>query len=189
MNFLRVCHWLLACLFLGALSGGAAAQTPGPPAAPAPSATKSPQPVCGPDHSIIYKRAVKLLNDAERKLNAKYTAEAKTLLKEANSLFTILIKECGPSQAGRELTEKELQQEAINKKLHDEAYAQHERLFKSAEEKEKRADQLRRQGQEDASDQIRSQAVRDYELANVQAVKATLYALRNQQMLFQYLNK
>ncbi len=51
---------------------------------------------CGPDHAILYKRAVKLLDTAEKKLTAGYTAEAKSLVKEANSLFTILQKECGP---------------------------------------------------------------------------------------------
>jgi hypothetical protein len=30
---------------------------------------------CGPDHAILYKRAVKLLNNAEKKLTAGYTAE------------------------------------------------------------------------------------------------------------------
>ena len=51
---------------------------------------------CGPDHAILFKRAVKLLDDAEKKLATGYTAEAKAHLKEANSLFTILQKECGP---------------------------------------------------------------------------------------------
>ncbi len=56
---------------------------------------------CGPDHAILYKRAVKLLDNAEKKLTAGYTAEAKSQVKEANSLFTILEKECGPQQADR----------------------------------------------------------------------------------------
>ena len=56
---------------------------------------------CGPDHAILYKRAVKLLDNAEKKLAAGYTAEAKSQAKEANSLFTILQKECGPQQADR----------------------------------------------------------------------------------------
>ena len=55
---------------------------------------------CGPDHAILYKRAVKLLDNAEKKLTAGYTAEAKSQAKEANSLFTILQKECGPAAEG-----------------------------------------------------------------------------------------
>ncbi len=182
--------WLIAVLFLTVLAAAAAAQTQAPPpAAPAPPAAQAPQAACGPDHAIIYKRAVKLLDTAEKKLNAKYTAEAKGLLKEANSLFSILTKECGPSQAERLLTEKELQQEAINKKLSDDALAQSERLLKTAAEKEKKAEQLERQGQHDASLAMQRQAKGEYELAHTQAIKATLYALRNQQMIFQFLNK
>ena len=87
---------------------------------------------CGPDHAILYKRAVKLLDSAEKKLAAGYTAEAKSLVKEANSLFTILQKECGPQQAERALTDQEAQQEAINQKLAADELAQAERLIKSS---------------------------------------------------------
>ncbi|MFO7897219.1 MAG: hypothetical protein R6U84_09825, partial [Candidatus Cloacimonadales bacterium] len=58
---------------------------------------------CGPDHAILYNKAVKILDSAEKKLAAKYTAEAKAQVKEANSLFSILVKECGPLQKGRAL--------------------------------------------------------------------------------------
>lgn len=190
MTSARFCSWLIALLSLTFLTAAASAQTQAPPAvAPAPPAAQAPKPACGPDHAIIYKRAVKLLDIAEKKLNAKYTAEAKGLLKEANSLFSILTKECGPTQAERLLTEKELQQEAINKKLSDDALAQSERLLKTAAEKEKKAEQLERQGQNDASLSMQRQAKGEYELAHIQAIKATLYALRNQQMVFQFLNK
>ncbi len=97
---------------------------------------------CGPDHEILYKRAVTLLDNAEKKLNARYTAEAKSLAKEAKSLFAILQKECGPQQKERALTPKEDQQEAINQKLAADETAQAERLMKSAEEKFKKADQM-----------------------------------------------
>ena len=87
---------------------------------------------CGPDHAILYKRAVKLLDNAEKKLTAGYTAEAKSQVKEANSLFTILQKECGPQQADRALTDQEIQQEAINQKLAADELAQAERLINVA---------------------------------------------------------
>lgn len=144
---------------------------------------------CGPDHAILYKRGSALLDKVEKKLNAKYTAEAKTLMKEANALFSILVKECAPTQQDRELTEKELQQEAINKKLSDEALAQADSLTKSAEEKLKKSLDLDAQGQSDQATALQRQAKGESERAQVQAIKAALYALRNQEMIFRYLNK
>ena len=82
---------------------------------------------------------MKLLDNAEKKLTAGYTAEAKSQAKEANSLFTILQKECGPQQADRALTDQEIQQESINQKLAADELAQAERLIKSAEEKQQKA--------------------------------------------------
>ena len=91
---------------------------------PRPRLQPQPQPqtqphksACGPDHKIIYKRAVTLLDNAEKKLNARFTAEAKSMAKEAKSLFAILQKECGQEQKERPLTPKEEQQDAINQKL------------------------------------------------------------------------
>jgi hypothetical protein len=144
---------------------------------------------CGPDHAILYNRATSLLDKAEKKLNDKYTAEAKTLVKEANSLFSILVKECAPAQQERELTEKELQQEAINKKLSEDALAQSERLMQSAAEKEKKSQQAEAQGQNDLSISLQRQAKSEYERAHVQSIKAEIYALRNQEMVFRFLRK
>ncbi len=153
------------------------------------SLAQSKSPACGPDHAIIYKRATALLDKAEKKLNDKYTAEAKALVKEANSLFSILVKECGPTQQERELTEKELQQEAINKKLSQDALAQVERLMKSAEEKEKKSQQAETQGQTDSSIAYQRQAKGEYERAHVLSIKAEIYALRNQEMIFRFLTR
>lgn len=150
---------------------------------------QSQSPACGPDHAIIYKRASALLDKAEKKLNEKYTAEAKALVKEANSLFSILVKECAPAQKERELTEKELQQEAINKKLSEDALAQAEQLMKSAEEKEKKSQQAEAKGQTDLSLSYQRQAKSEYERAHALSVKAAIYALRNQEMIFRYLNR
>ena len=152
------------------------------PAQPKPQA-------CGPDHAILYKRATSLLEKAQKKLNDKYTAEAKTLVKEANSLFSILVKECAPTQQERELTEKELQQEAINKKLSDDALAQADSLNKSAEEKLKKSQELDAKGQSDQATALQRQAKGESERAQVQAIKAGIYALRNQEMIFRFLNK
>jgi len=170
------------------LPGLALSQTPAvAPAPQAPPATSAAKPACGPDHAILYKRAVKLLDTAEKKLSAQYTAEAKGLVKEANSLFTILVKECGPSQKDRELTEAETQQEANNNKLRDEAMAQVDRLEKSYEEKMKKGQELEAKGQDDQAAQMYRQAKADSERAHLLAIKAEIYALRNQQMIFRFL--
>jgi hypothetical protein len=143
---------------------------------------------CGPDHKILYKRAVGLLDQAEKKLNARYTAEAKSLVKEANSLFTILQKECGQEQKDRLLTDKETQQEAINQKLATDEQTQADRLMKSAEDKEKKAQQLEAT-QPDVSLKYQREAKQEYEQAHKRYIKSAIYALRNQQMVFSFLGR
>ncbi len=143
---------------------------------------------CGPDHALLYKRAVGLLDQAEKKLTARYTAEAKSLVKEANSLFTILLKECGQEQKDRLLTDKEAQQESINQKLSADERSAADRLMKSAEDKEKKAQQLEA-SQPEVSLKYQREAKEEYEQANKRYIKAGIYALRNQQMLFSFLGK
>jgi hypothetical protein len=143
---------------------------------------------CGPDHAILYKRAVKLLDNAEKKLTAGYTAEAKSQAKEANSLFTILQKECGPQQADRALTDRELQQEAINQKLAADELAQAERLIKSAEEKQQKAVKIETT-QPDVYQKYQREAKAEFEQAHKRSIKSEIYALRNQQMVFGFLGK
>jgi hypothetical protein len=149
----------------------------------APSKTK-----CGPDHAILYKRAAKLVDDAEKKLAAGYTAEARAHLKEANSLFTILQKECLPQEKKVVLTDKEAQQEAINQKLAADELAQAERLMKSAAEKEKKAAQIENSNPNLYAQYMR-EAKREYEQAHIRSIRSEIYALRNQQMIFKFLVK
>jgi hypothetical protein len=144
------------------------------------------KPACGPDHAILYKRAVNLLDKAEKKLAAKYTAEAKALLKESNSLFTILLKECGPDQKERTLTPQEEQQERVNKKLAADELAQATRLEKSAAEKLKKSDQVEAT-QRQLSIRYAREAKAEYELAQVHSLRAAIHSLRNQQMIFRFL--
>ena len=143
---------------------------------------------CGPDHAILYKRAVKLLDNAEKKLAAGYTAEAKSKAKEANSLFTILHKECGPQQADRALTDPELQQEAINQKLCADELAQAERLIKAAEEKTQKAVKIETT-QPEVYRKYQREAKAEFEQAHKRSIKSEIYALRNQQMVFRWLSK
>jgi len=147
-----------------------------------------PKTQCGPDHAILYKRAVKLVDDAEKKLAAGYTAEARAHLKEANSLFTILQKECLPREKKIMLTDKEAQQEAINQKLAADELAQAERLMKSAAQKEKMAAQVESVNR-DLYVKYLQQAKREYEQAHMRSIRSEIYALRNQQMTFKFLVK
>jgi hypothetical protein len=143
---------------------------------------------CGPDHAILYKRAVKLVDDAEKKLAAGYVAEAKARLKEANSLFTILQKECGPQQKDRALTDKEVQQEAINQKLAADELAQAERLMKSADEKTQKAVKIETT-QPDLYLKYQKEAKSEFEQAQKRSIRSEIYALRNQQMVFGFLGR
>ncbi len=166
--------WLIGALSLGLLcSSFALAQT---------SPVK-----CGPDHAILYRKAVKLVDSAEKKLAAKYTAEAKAQLKEANSLFSVLVKECGPAQKERNLTDAEVAEETQNNKLKEEAMTQVKELEKSYEENLKKAQQYIAQGNNELADRYGRQAKDESERANILAAKAEIYALRNQQMVFRFL--
>ena len=153
-----------------------------------PALAQQPKAKCGPDHAILYKRAVKLLDNAEKKLTAGYTAEAKSQAKEANSLFTILQKECGPQQAERALTDREIQQEVFNQKLSADELAQAERLIKSAEEKTQKAVKLETT-QPEVYLKYQREAKAEFEQAHKRSIKSEIYALRNQQMVFGFLGR
>jgi hypothetical protein len=168
--------WIIGALSLGLLFGGLAQ-------------AQAPQTKCGPDHAILYKKAVKLVDSAEKKLTAKYTAEAKAQLKEANSLFSVLVKECGPAQKERNLTDAEVAEEAQNNKLKEEAMVQIKELEKSYEENLKKAQQYQAQGNNELAERYARQAKGESERANLLAAKAEIYALRNQQMIFRFLGR
>jgi hypothetical protein len=184
---LRRLATILVVILAGApLASPAPAQTPAQPPAAAPAPAQSAK--CGPDHAILYKKAATLLDTAEKKLNKGYTAEAKAMAKEAKSLFAILQSECGQEQRERALTEQEAQQEAINQKLSADEMAQVERLEKSAAEKIKKAQPLEAT-QPEAYKKLMSEVKTESDLAQKRSVKAMIYALRNQQMIFRYLGK
>jgi hypothetical protein len=168
--------------------GSALGQTQTPPQTQTPAEPQYQKSACGPDHKIIYQRAVTLLDNSEKKLNARYTAEAKSMAKEAKSLFAILQKECGQDQKERALTPKEEQQEAINQKLAADEQAAAERLMQSAEEKFKKATPLET-SQPEMYAQLMRQAKEENEQAQKRGIKAMIYAMRTQQMLFSFLAK
>jgi hypothetical protein len=174
---------IIVTLFLLLGFGGAPLAQTQTPAQP-----QTAKPACGPDHQILYKRAVTLLDNAEKKLNANYTAEAKSLAKEAKSLFAILQKECGEEQKQRTLTPKEEQQEAINQKLAAAEQTQAENLMKSAEEKFQKAQKLETTQPEMYTTLMR-QVKAENEQAQKRSIKAMIYCMRTTQMLFSWLGK
>ncbi len=186
-RFLTLIFSLLLILGLTAATAAQSATTASPAPAPA-SPAPAPKSACGPDHKIIYKRAVSLLDKAEKKLTARYTAEAESTAKEAKSLFAILQKECNQEQKDRVLTPKESQQQAINKKLAADELAQADELEKSAGAKFKKAESLA-PSQNDMYLVLMREAKSEYEQAHVRNIKAMIYSLRIEQMLFSFLGR
>lgn len=188
MTQTRFVSLVFTLLLVCGLLGTALAQTQTQPQTQTQAQPQPAKPACGPDHKIIYKRAVTQLDNAEKKLNSRYTAEAKSLAKDAKSLFAILQKECGQDQKERPLTPKEEQQEAINQKLAAEEQAAADRLLKSGEEKEKKSAQCEAT-QKELSVKYQREAKQEYEQAQKRGIKAMIYSLRTQQMLFSWLGK
>ncbi len=135
------------------------------------------KPTFSPDHAILYKRAVGLLDQAQQKLRTGDLAGAKALVKQSNSLFTLLKKEYAGALTDRELSPQEDQQLAINQRLADDTRAQADRLMAAAA-KDKKAQEL-----EASYRQSRD----EYNQAQSLYVKSALQALRNQQMIFRFL--
>ncbi|AEB10287.1 hypothetical protein Desac_2466 [Desulfobacca acetoxidans DSM 11109] len=139
------------------------------------------------DHSQIYKQAVALVEQAEKKLAGNYTAEAKALVKEANSLFGILVKELPEQLKERQLTLKQDEQYNINQKMAADSSAQGERMEKSAQEKQRQSETLDAQGQKEAAIKLQQEAVREFNLANKAYLRAQIYHLKNLQQVYSFL--
>jgi hypothetical protein len=164
--------WLLSLILALALMGSGWAQTTKP---------------ASPDHAILYKRAVSLLDQAQQKLNTGDIAAAKSQAKEANALFTLLKTQYASTLAEHELTPQEEQQLAINHKLAADAQAQADRLMATAAAQDKKAQNLEAQGREADSKASYRQSRDEYNRAQNLCVKSEIYSLRNQQMLFRFL--
>jgi hypothetical protein len=141
------------------------------------------------DHSQIYKRAVTALEAAEKKLTGNYTAEAKALLKEARSLFGILQKEMPEKMKTMELTPTQDEQYNANQKLGEDSSAQGQKYERSSEEKQKKADSMEAQGNQDMAVKLQQEAVQEMNLAQKAYLKAEIYHLKNLQLTFGFLNK
>lgn len=141
------------------------------------------------DHAQIYDRAVKLTAEAEKKLAANFTAEAKALIKEANYLYGILQKELPHKLQERELTLQQEEQWNINDRLGKDSTAQGERLEKAAAEKQKKSDALEAKGEREAAVKLQEEAVRDLALAQKAHLRAAIYHLKNLQLTFSFLKR
>jgi len=140
-----------------------------------------------PDHAILYNRAVSSLDQAQQKLKDGDLAAAKSLVKQSNSLFTLLQKEYASVLAERELSPQEDQQLAIDQKLADDTHAQADRLMETAAAQEKKARGLEAQGREVDSKASYRQSRDGYNRAQNLYVRSELHALRNQQRIFRFL--
>jgi hypothetical protein len=145
------------------------------------------KPTFSPDHAILYKRAVGLLDRAQQKLKAGDLARAKALVKQSNSLFTLLKKEYAGALTDRELSPQEDQQLAINQKLANDIRAQADHLMATATAQDKKAQEFEAQGREADSKAAYRQSKDEYNQAQSLYVRSALQALRNQQMIFGFL--
>jgi hypothetical protein len=149
--------------------------------------TQTAKPTFSPDHAILYRRAVGVLDQAEKKLTAGDLAGGKALVKQSNSLFTLLKKEYATSLTERELSPQEDEQLAINQKLADDTHAQADRLMATAAAQEKQAQELEARGQEGDAKALYRQSRDGYNRAQNLYVKSEIHALRNQQRIFRFL--
>jgi len=133
----------------------------------------------------LYTRAAALLEQAQEKLTAGNLAAALSLVKQSNALFTLLQKKSAAALAERQLSRKDEQQLAINEKLAADAQAQADRLLEAAAAKKKQA--METQGQTEAAEAAWRESREGYLQSQTLSIKAAIYALRNQQIIFRFL--
>lgn len=140
-----------------------------------------------PDHVILYKQAVGLLDQAQKELDAGNLASSNSLVNQSNALFTLLQKEYATVLTQREISPQEDQQLAIGQKLADDTHAQGDRLMETASAGEKNAQELWAQGKEADAKAAYRQSKDECNQAQNLYVRSALQALRNQQMIFGFL--
>jgi hypothetical protein len=134
-----------------------------------------------------YGQAVSLLEQAEQQLHAGNLPVALSMVKQSNSLFTLLQKDSAAKLAERELSAKESEQLAINQKLGEEAQAKADGFLPTATAKKKQAEELRAKGQAEAGDAAERESREQYLQVQKFSIKSAIYALRNQQIIFRFL--
>jgi hypothetical protein len=134
-----------------------------------------------------YQQAVSLLEEAQQQLEAKNLSGALSLVKQSNALFTQLQKESAAKLAEHELSSQESQQLAINQKLATDSQGKADSLLETAGAKKKQAAELRAQGKAEEGDAAERESKEQYLQAQTLSIKAAIYALRNQQIIFRFL--
>ncbi len=170
LNRRRTGFCLAALAVVLVLAGAAWAQTPEP---------------TSPEPAGLYRQAVALLDQAEQQLTAENLPGALALVKQANALFTRLQKDCAAALAQRQLEPKDEQQVAINEKLAADTQAEADRLLAAAAAKKKQAQEL--QPQTEAAETAWRESRAGYLKSQTLSIKAAIYALRNQQIIFRFL--
>jgi hypothetical protein len=133
----------------------------------------------------LYTRAVALLDQAQQQLTAGNLPAALSLVKQSNALFTLLQKKSATALAERQISGKDEQQLAINEKLATDAQAQADRLLEAAAAKKKQA--METPGQTEAVETALRESREGYLQSQTLSIKAAMYALRNQQIIFRFL--
>jgi hypothetical protein len=135
--------------------------------------------------ATLYTRAVALLDQAEQQLTAKNLPAALSLVKQSNQIFTLLQEKNAAALAARTPSRSDEQQLAINEKLAADAQAQADRLLEAAAAKKKQA--LETEGQTEAAETAFRESREGYLQSQTLSIKAAIYALRNQQIIFRFL--
>ena len=133
----------------------------------------------------LYTRAVALLDQAEQQLTAKNLPAALASVKQSNQLFTLLQKKSAAALAERQVSRQDEQQLAINDKLGADSQAQADRLLSAAAAKKKQA--METQGMTEAAETALRESREGYLQSQALSIKAAMYALRNQQIIFRFL--
>ena len=88
-----------------------------------------------------------------------------------------------------ELTTAQDDKYTSNMKLGENSSSEGQKLEKSAQEKQKKADTLEAQGNQDIAIKLNQEAMRDLNLAEQAHLRAAIYHLRNLQLTYEFLNK
>jgi hypothetical protein len=142
-------------------------------------------PQTGESDASLYARAVEFLNQAEQQLAAKDLPKALAAVKKSNAIFTQLQKKSAAILKDRQLSSGDTQQLAINEKLAADAQTQADKLFVAAAAKKKQA--METQGVTEATQTALRESREESLKSQALSIKAAIYALRNQQIIFRSL--
>ncbi len=139
--------------------------------------------------TVLYQKAVGLLDSAEAELAVDSLEKALALVKEARGVFATLQQQQAGVLEQHHLSPAQAEQEARNKKLADDSFQQGEYYERAADEKMAKAQELTKKGKKQEARKLQSEAQEEYDLSLGRYIQSQLYSLRNQQLAFAYLEK